>query len=290
MRPDIVITIGGALVSRMIKEYLRESEGTEHWTLRDTELSVDCLQRLTTHIDVTPTQFFSGIGSMTEYLMRNGLKIESTYKAEWQALRDKIWEENLDERDRMPWSEYTALGTLFDQLSKYSNLFLSNGTCVRYAQLLLDKIPHACYCNRGVSGIDGTNATAIGTAIGYPGYTLLVTGDMSFSYYTEVLNPKNCPADLRIAVVNNRGGGIFRFIRTTRNLEQREEYFCSDPETPIEGLAKAYGRPYMKADDPKSMAMAIEHLMTIPNSIIEIVADKDESANTLIRLLDRNTK
>lgn len=290
LRPDIVITIGGALVSRMIKEYLRESEGTEHWTLRDTELSVDCLQRLTTHIDVTPTQFFSGIGSMTEYLMRNGLKIESTYKAEWQALRDKIWEENLDERDRMPWSEYTALGTLFDQLSKYSNLFLSNGTCVRYAQLLLDKIPHACYCNRGVSGIDGTNATAIGTAIGYPGYTLLVTGDMSFSYYTEVLNPKNCPADLRIAVVNNRGGGIFRFIRTTRNLEQREEYFCSDPETPIEGLAKAYGRPYMKADDPKSMAMAIEHLMTIPNSIIEIVADKDESANTLIRLLDRNTK
>lgn len=57
LKPDIVISIGGALVSRMLKEYLRGCENTEHWTLADTDVSVDCFQRLTTHMDVPPTDF-----------------------------------------------------------------------------------------------------------------------------------------------------------------------------------------------------------------------------------------
>lgn len=284
-RPDVVITIGGALVSRMVKEFLRGSSNTEHWTLGDTPLSVDCLQRLTTHIEISPALFFNGVANITKYLVRKGLTVKSGYKSQWEELRRKVNHQLKDLAAQLPWSEYKAFDMLFRKIPRNVNLFLSNGTCVRYGQLLIKRLPHCCFSCRGVSGIDGTNATAAGVASSYDGPILLVTGDMSFSYYPEVLNPKNCSGDLRIAVINNNGGGIFRFIRTTKELEQREEYFCSDPQLPLEGIAKAYKRPYMKADDEISMEKAIDFINSTPNAIIEIVSDPEISARILDSVL-----
>lgn len=284
-RPDVVITIGGSLVSRMIKEFLRESANTEHWTLGDTPLSADCLQRLTTHIDIGPEQFFNGVANITRYLVRKGLTVKRGYKKHWDELRRTVKDQLKELTRQMPWSEYKAFDMLFSNIPRDMNLFLSNGTCVRYGQLLINRLPHCCFSCRGVSGIDGTNATAAGVASSYDGPTLLVTGDMSFSYYPEVLNPKNCSGDLRIAVINNGGGGIFRFIRTTKELEQREKYFCSDPQLPLEGLAKAYKRPFMKAEDESSMEKALHFLNSTPNAIIEIVSDPERSAEILDTVL-----
>ncbi|MDE6007206.1 MAG: 2-succinyl-5-enolpyruvyl-6-hydroxy-3-cyclohexene-1-carboxylic-acid synthase [Muribaculaceae bacterium] len=283
-RPDVVITIGGALVSRMIKEYLREYCG-EHWTLGDTQLSIDCMQRLTTHIDITPALFFKGVANISRYMAKKGLKADHDYQRFWAELRKSSVRRNEAACASMPWSEYKALDMLFKKMPRGYNLFLSNGTSVRYGQLLIRRLPHACFSCRGVSGIDGTNATAAGIASSYDGTTLLITGDMSFSYYPEVLNPKNCTGDLRIVVVNNRGGGIFRFIRTTKDLEQREHYFCSDPELPVEGLARAYGRPYMKAADERTMHEALNFLWEMKNAVIEIEANPEISAEILDRVL-----
>lgn len=186
----------------------------------------------------------------------------------------------------MPWCELKALDRVFTTLPKSWNLFLSNGTCVRYAQLLLDRLPHACYCNRGVSGIDGTNATAFGVSLAYGGTTLLVTGDMSFAYCTEVLNLANLGGDLRIVVVNNRGGGIFRFIGTTRNLDIREEYFCSDPQLPLERVAQAYGWKYIHADSDKTLREGLKTLLETGHSILEIEVEPESSAEELIKYLN----
>lgn len=283
MRPDVVISIGGALVSRMLKEYLRGAEGAEHWTLADTDVSVDCMQRLTTHVEVSPARFFKGIAGMTRHLMRKGLKPRhDDYGKEWQALRDRCHAHDMRRIREAGWSELKALEIVFAKMPKSANLFLSNGTCVRYAQLLIDRIPHACYCNRGVSGIDGTNATAYGAALAYKGMTLLVTGDMSFAYCPEIMNMRKSGADLRIVVVNNAGGGIFRFIRTTRDLEQREEYFCSDPELPVGPLARAYGWNYREASDAEELTQAMDYLLANRNTLVEIKVNPEESARTLI--------
>ena len=42
LRPDVVISIGGALISRKLKEYIRKYPPAHHWTLGDTSPSADC--------------------------------------------------------------------------------------------------------------------------------------------------------------------------------------------------------------------------------------------------------
>lgn len=287
MQPDIVISIGGAIISRKLKEYLRGSEGTEHWTLRDTDVSVDCFQRLAMHIEITPRNFFKSMTGMLRHSIKKGMQpAHGDYRHMWECARDRISKENRRKLASAPWSELSALDRIFQQLPSAWNLFLSNGTAVRYAQILIERMPHACYSNRGVSGIDGTNATALGASLAYGGTTLLVTGDMSFAYCPEIMNLRPLGGDLRIVVINNRGGGIFRFIPTTRQLDIREEYFCSDPKLPIEALTRAYGWEYLHADSAETLNKAIGHLLTTPNSLLEITVDPETSSRVLIEYLN----
>lgn len=289
LRPDVVITIGGALISRKLKEYLRRSPETEHWTLGDTDVSVDCLQRLSTHIEVSPAKFFGGVESIIRSRLHKGFTFKApSYRNDWQTVRDRIWAANQERIKKIPFSELTALNAVFDSMPENCNLFLSNGTCVRYAQILTDKLPHACYCNRGVSGIDGTNATALGASIAYNGPTLLVTGDMSFAYCPEIMNLVYLGGDLKIVVVNNLGGGIFRFIPTTRDLDVtvRNEYFCADPMVQVYSLAKTYGWQYVSAESEEELQRGLEKLWQSNSVIMEIKVDADWSAEILRRWLN----
>ncbi len=282
LHPDVVITIGGALISRLLKEFLRHSDITQHWAIAETPISADCMQRLSLHIDANPARFFSGLAGVLSHH-------ESTpafgYRDYVRGLREKAMK-SADEYIRAStWSELKALDIFFRKLPLRYNLFISNGTCIRYAQLLTTKMPHACYCNRGVSGIDGGNATALGAALAYKGTTLLLTGDMSFSYCPEILQLVNQDADLRIVVVNNSGGGIFRFIKTTRDLDIREQYFCSDPKLPLRQIANAYGWVYLRACNEQELEISLDKLFETPRSILEIRADAQLSAETLIKYL-----
>lgn len=217
LRPDIVISIGGALISRKLKNFLRDYVNISHWTLGDTDVSIDCFKHLDVHIDIAPCQFFRGIYSMTKHLERKGIvSLQSDYRERCNELREKNSRKTIRYlRRQVGASSRHSTGS--SQPFRNFNLFLSNGTCVRYAQILMDRLPHACYCNRGVSGIDGTNATAFGVSLEYKGPTVLVTGDMSFAYCPEVMHLRKLGGDLRIIVMNNAGGGIFRFIKTTQS-------------------------------------------------------------------------
>lgn len=283
LAPDIVISIGGALVSRMLKEYIRKSKHTEHWTLGDTDVSVDCFQRLTTHIDMLPAEFLNRTARGISELHATGQVVShSRYNEYWRKERERISTERTLRLAEMPWCELSALNRVIERVPKDWNIFLSNGTSVRYAQILTDRLQRRNYCNRGVSGIDGTNATALGVSLVSELPTLLISGDMSFAYCPEVMHLRNMlGGDLRIIVMNNCGGGIFRFIRTTRDLEMREEYFCCDSGLPIDRLTEAYGWHYEQADSFESLSKALDVLVSTPATLVEITADPELSAEIL---------
>ena len=65
----------------------------------------------------------------------------------------------------------------------------------------------------GVSGIDGSTSTAIGSSCVDNGTTLLVTGDMSFAYDAGGLATGYATPRFKVVVLCNEGGGIFRFIK-----------------------------------------------------------------------------
>ena len=129
---------------------------------------------------------------------------------------------------------------------------------MRYAQLFDYSSAGAIQCNRGVSGIDGCTSTAIGCALSYERMTCLITGDMSFGYDLGALASGMADSRLRIIVLDNGGGDIFRFIPSTKNNPIVEEFLCADKKPPVATLAEAFGFEYFYANSERSLNADIE--------------------------------
>lgn len=285
LQPDVVISIGGALVSRKLKEFIRSNPPAQHWTLADTQTCADCFRSLTKHIEVSPTEFFK---KMSKLLAKQSTEKAVGYKLAWTEIynESRLAHRKLCLNNEKEFLELNIYHKLLNSIPSDWNLVLSNGTPIRYAQLFTDRIPHASYCNRGVSGIDGSTATAVGLSTTYQKPTLLITGDVSFAYDTDLLSARALAPNLKIIVINNQGGGIFRFIPTTRAIEQREELFCADPKTPIRQLAKANEWQYLHADTNETLAKALSTMWKSTHStLLEICVDGEKSAQYLTEYL-----
>jgi 2-succinyl-5-enolpyruvyl-6-hydroxy-3-cyclohexene-1-carboxylate synthase len=98
--------------------------------------------------------------------------------------------------------------------------------------------------NRGVNGIDGVVSTAVGVAIATSFTTGLLIGDIAFLHDTNgLLGLKDRAVDLRMVVVNNRGGGIFSFLpqRATLGNERFEQLFGTPHDVDLLAICRAHG-------------------------------------------------
>lgn len=257
LRPDLVVSFGGALVSRMLKQYLRSYPPRRHVCLGHSNYFGDCFQSLTDMVDVSPASFFRQLYGVVK---KSGFATSPHYASKWLHKKAKAAEISEEYISQAPWSDLVAINYILKHVD-FDNLFVSNGTSVRYSQL----IPHKChaeYCNRGVSGIDGTTATAVGAAKEYKGHTTLLTGDMSWIYDSGASTLNGVPDDMRIIVIDNMGGGIFRFIKSTRALptDLLDCYFCIDNLPDIESIAGAYGFDVMVATNLQELESAAKWL------------------------------
>lgn len=246
LRPDIVISIGGALVSRMLKQYLRKYPPRRHWSVGHYNYFCDCFMSLTEKVDVSPASFLRQLFGVSKRLKSEICK--SFYAKEWLDMREKASIIAAKFIDNCEWSDLKAFSMLMKGL-KIDNLFVSNGTSVRYSQILSHD-SHAEYCNRGVSGIDGVTSTSVGAARSYPGQTTLISGDTSWLYDSGASAFHDLPYNMRMVVFDNSGGGIFRFIKATSGIpsDTLEKYFCVGDHADIEAVALSYGIETMSAD------------------------------------------
>lgn len=288
LRPDIVISLGGALVSRFVKQYLRTYSPAEHWNIGQSHTTVDCFGALTLRVESNPASFIRRFAAALRRHRRD-ISAADNYKASWDMMRDEALRSHRYYLASAPWSDLSAMELIMERVPDNCNIQLSNGTPVRYAQLLTIHEPHASYCNRGVSGIDGCTSTAVGASLAYNGITLLITGDMSMSYDLSGLALPLKPSRLRIIVLNNGGGGIFRFIEATRQLPCREEYLCADPKLDIKGVAQTFGFSYMRADSKESLIKALDTFYELSDTpaLLEVVTNPDTSAEVLTGYMNR---
>jgi 2-succinyl-5-enolpyruvyl-6-hydroxy-3-cyclohexene-1-carboxylate synthase len=99
------------------------------------------------------------------------------------------------------------------------------------------------HANRGANGIDGVVSTALGVALG-GAPTVALVGDIAFVHDAGALTAlPTRPADLRIVVVDNDGGGIFSFLPQATDLseERFEQLFGTPHGTDVVALAGAHG-------------------------------------------------
>lgn len=286
--PDLLITVGGALVSRFVKQFLRANAPTEHWHIGHTRVLVDCMQAMTMHVDMSPDVFFSSLAGV--------LKPEDASHKGYASMWRDIYAARLKWRDdflsRCGWCDLEAFSQILPNIPGEYNLQLSNGTPIRYAQLMADMTHvNSVDCNRGVSGIDGSTSTAVGASMLYDGPTLLITGDMSAQYDVGALSLKQVPGRFRMIVINNGGGGIFRFIGATSAVDEREQFFGEEVvNLPVQQLAEAYGFAYFTAGDASQLRRVLPLFFASDGkSILEIRnLPQDQSAFQLRELLHMN--
>lgn len=238
LSPDLVISFGGSLVSRMLKSYLRDCEELVHWHIGPSQRLIDCFLHLTQQFDCSPAALFDWLSDTI------GDTSPSDYGPSWANVSAKAAERSSEIARSSEWSDLKAMSMLINAIPCRWNVQFSNGTAIRYAQLFDYKHINRIDCNRGVSGIDGCTSTAVGAHIYHDDVTLLVTGDMSAAYDVGSLSLKEITPRFKVAVLNNGGGGIFRFIASTSSLDCLEECFVAEPNLPLSKLADAYGFAY----------------------------------------------
>jgi 2-succinyl-5-enolpyruvyl-6-hydroxy-3-cyclohexene-1-carboxylate synthase len=274
--PDVLITIGGAIISKKIKALFREKQPKEHWHITEIkETALDVFSCLNNVVEDNPKNFFVSLMKQ-----RDGNKLSTKFYNIWQ---DEFNMSNINHHKFLKtclWSDLKAHEIINDKLKLNVNLQIGNSTSIRYNQLFKNKSNIIYNCNRGVSGIDGSTSTSIGAAyINSEMQTILITGDLSFVYDINALWNKDLPNNLKIIIVNNDGGGIFRIIPGPFSTPFGKENFESENSADIASLAKAHNIYYLKADNVEETKEKLDILFEYNNiAILELDTSNIDNA------------
>ena len=251
-RPSLLLTIGGAVVSKKIKSLLRKMKPEHHWHINaDTDdFHLDTYQSLTQTIPVSPKIFLQQLLVLTT-------KTESNFKQLWLERNHQHAERHRLFIESAPFSDLKVYETLFREMPGAGHLHLANSTPVRYAQLFEEASGFTTWSNRGTSGIDGCVSTAAGAAEICHETTTVITGDIGFLYDSNALWNSHLSPCLRIVVINNGGGNIFRVIPGPDKYEELEDYIETTHNLNAEGLAKNFGLNYYPANSSEQFEAAL---------------------------------
>ncbi|MQA13712.1 MAG: 2-succinyl-5-enolpyruvyl-6-hydroxy-3-cyclohexene-1-carboxylic-acid synthase [Pseudonocardiaceae bacterium] len=102
--------------------------------------------------------------------------------------------------------------------------------------------------NRGIAGIDGTVATAVGAALAHRGPSYALLGDLTFLHDANglLLGPAEARPDLTIVVANDEGGGIFGLLEqgSPEHAAAFERVFGTPHGTDLASLCAAHHVPH----------------------------------------------
>lgn len=244
-KPDVLLTFGGMVVSKRVKAWLRKYKPANHWHI-DCHRAYDTYSALTRHFEATPNEFF-------QHFLPLVSEVESNYKATATALKAFRKVKHDIYQEAIPFSDHKAFGILLPELPQNIQLQISNSSAIRYAQLFDIDSSIEVFCNRGTSGIDGSISTAVGAAVASGKPTIALTGDISFLYDSNALWNNYIPADFKIILINNAGGGIFRILPGHKETPVFNTYFETTHNLTAEHLAKMYGFDYLIANDETSL-------------------------------------
>ncbi|MDR0801846.1 2-succinyl-5-enolpyruvyl-6-hydroxy-3-cyclohexene-1-carboxylic-acid synthase [Fluviicola sp.] len=240
--PDCIVTIGGAVVSKKIKAFLRQSQAPVIRFGMDFPF-MDTYKHLCFSAVVPALEGLAHLAELTEEIPH-----KSRFGFNWKKMDQYGSDEHKRICSDQPWSDLRVMEFVMDVIPDQCNLHISNSSLIRYA-LLFDPVKTVNYwCNRGASGIDGSSSTAVGSAIASPDeFHLLVTGDLSFFYDSNAWWSKHLPGNLRIILVNNGGGDIFNIISGPKSTNQWKKIFVAEQELTAEFVSKLYGMEYFYA-------------------------------------------
>jgi len=276
LRPDLLITFGGAVVSKRVKTLLRKWKPAQHWNVDAGQRHYDTYQSLTHDIAVSPEIFFA---QLTPGVQAN----DSFYGEAWKMMDESTRGKHNRILGAAPFCDLTVFNTLNDRIPGDSAIHLANSTPARYAQLFDRVRGHRWFGNRGTSGIDGCTSTAAGAAFATQELTTLITGDTAFCYDSNAFWNRHLSPNLKVIVIDNGGGNIFRYIDGPDKRADLLPWFEAPHGRSIEKLVTSFDLPYYHANDQASLEAAIDKLYAVHEqaAVLHITTNAETSPKVL---------
>ncbi|MGW8123701.1 2-succinyl-5-enolpyruvyl-6-hydroxy-3-cyclohexene-1-carboxylic-acid synthase [Roseivirga echinicomitans] len=275
LKPSLLITVGKSLISKNLKTYLRNNPPQAHWHISTSEKLNDSLQHLTRLIKVEPAIFFS---EFTRYVAG---KSNFAYLNHWQKANNTVETVKAEFLKMRKFSEFQAFNEVIQSVPEKAKLHFANSMAIRYANVIgaPKNRQLEIYGNRGTSGIDGSNSTAVGAALSQKSPVVLFTGDMAFFYDRNAFWHNYNLKNLRVIVFNNHGGGIFRMIDGPKRQPELEEYFETKQKLNAENTANDFGFEYQSCSNLKDLKECLESFFSASKQakILEIQTNSERN-------------
>jgi 2-succinyl-5-enolpyruvyl-6-hydroxy-3-cyclohexene-1-carboxylate synthase len=241
LSPDILITSGTTTVSKGLKHLLKIHKPEAHFHITNYNEVGDMFGSQPQLLNPSEIQFSQS---------NSAISIEVSYLTAWKNMTE-LFQSKFSQLDWLGYHEFSIVNFILEKLKSGTILHLSNSMPVRYASFLMNdkRADNTVFANRGTSGIDGCTSTALGNALVTDKNVLLITGDLAFFYDVNAFFNQHLPQNLKVIVLNNRGGGIFNLIKGPENMGESRKLQSTPHFLNASALCTHFGIPHFAAND-----------------------------------------
>ncbi|MDH5379249.1 MAG: 2-succinyl-5-enolpyruvyl-6-hydroxy-3-cyclohexene-1-carboxylic-acid synthase [Cyclobacteriaceae bacterium] len=271
LKPDLLITFGNSVLSKSLKKFLRANKPIQHWHLGNSKLISDPFQSVTHWVYTNPFEFLN--------LLPQKTSIDQTYRDNWNILETKTENYITSYFRNKIYDELSIVNGVLSNINHDTTLHLANSMTVRYANFINPIKAFQVYANRGTSGLDTSNGTAVGHAMTNKNHHVLITGDMAFLYDTNSFWNQYLGNNLTIFILNNSGGGIFNIIDGPSQLNDSKEVFTAPYTKDLSHMAHFHGFEYVKVNDFSELENCTERLKksSLGRTVVDITTNMDQN-------------
>lgn len=277
--PDYVIYVGDTLVSKPARRFLRNAKAPSCLITPDAADIHDPLMTLTDIVECDTDSINALLASLCE---TPDTDERCRFHDRWQSFLDAC----AAHADAYA-PEYSQMATVKYFEEQLADLDID--ICVHYAnssavRLACIYAQHYVWCNRGVNGIEGSLSTAAGFSLATHDMTVCVIGDLSFFYDQNALWNSNLRGNLRIILLNNRGGGIFRQLPGLSDSPAADDLVMASHENTAQGICTQNDIGYMSAKNMDEMQIGIVTLLTRESErpmLLEVFTDSNDDVKAL---------
>lgn len=277
--PDYVIYVGDTLVSKPTRRFLRNAKAPSCLITPDTADIHDPLMTLTDIVECDTDSINALLASLCD---APDTDERCRFHDRWQSFLD-AYAAHADAYA----PEYSQMATVKYFEEQLADLDID--ICVHYAnssavRLACIYAQHYVWCNRGVNGIEGSLSTAAGFSLATHDMTVCVIGDLSFFYDQNALWNSNLRGNLRIILLNNRGGGIFRQLSGLGDSPAADDLVMASHENTAQGICTQNDIGYLSAKNMDEMQIGIVTLLTRESErpmLLEVFTDSNDDVKAL---------
>ena len=257
-----IIHVGGNIVSKRLMQFIEKSNIKTYYVLHNSKNAYNPHHKLT----------HSSNGELIKLLQQMADKLQpfdKTFLKQMQDCNKKI--KKTLAAYSYNFSEISIARILSQQVAKNSFIYSANSLSIRLMDMFAEPSEMNCtiIANRGLSGIDGTIASAVGYANGAKKSGTLLIGDLAFQHDLNSLSLlEKSEYPIVLVILNNNGGKIFSSLPIAKDTKIFNAYFETPQNMTFESIAKQYSLPYYFISSSRQFSEVFNKAQKTKKSVI----------------------